>query len=554
MKKLLTIFTVLIGLNTQAQTSTNIFSFNTSSGYGVPSPVISTGGYLYGTTHNGGTAGYGTVYRIMPDGTNFSVLVNLSGATNPAAGLYYDGTYLYGTTSGGGAYGYGTIFRVMTDGSNYGTLHDFNSSLGASPQASLYSDGTYLYGTTGTGGPSNKGSVFKILPDGTGFDTVICFNGTNGNQPMGDISSDGIYLYGTTTMGGAANEGVVFKVKPDGTAFDTVMCFRSVNGNSPQGGLVLYGTYLYGTTNLGGTAGGFGTVYRVQTDGSNYMTLHTFANDANGANPGAGLLLYSNILYGTTQNSGVSGGGTLFQVNTDGSNFVTLLSYDATIGGTSAVVPYCDGTYLYTTTQNYGANSVGSIVQTPLPPQMEFENVGNIAIPNNYNPPLPSDSTDFGSLYTGQSIVHNFTIKNNGSNPLTISSASFGGTNAADFGFGATVLTPITIPAFAPQSISIMFNPTTVGYKSANLTFVTNDPVNPSFVLNLQGTGATLPHAVVENSQAINIGTGNSPAVGDSTDFGPSDYPQTTNHTFYIKNTGTDTLKITNPNFTGANI
>ena len=56
-----------------------------------------------------------------------------------------DGTYFYGMTASGGTNNKGTIFRIMPDGSNYLKLFDFNGINGAYPKGSLLSDGTFLY-------------------------------------------------------------------------------------------------------------------------------------------------------------------------------------------------------------------------------------------------------------------------------------------------------------------------------------------------------------------------------------------------------------------------
>ena len=60
---------------------------------------------LYGTARDGGSTGYGTVFKLNPDGTGFTVLHEFDGTTgaNPYAGLVQgaDGA-LYGTAPSGG--------------------------------------------------------------------------------------------------------------------------------------------------------------------------------------------------------------------------------------------------------------------------------------------------------------------------------------------------------------------------------------------------------------------------------------------------------------------
>lgn len=78
------------------------------------------------------------------------------------------------------------------------------------------------------------------------------------------------------------------------------------DGMDPNGGLVLSGNVLYGTTWEAG-ANGNGTLYSIQTDGSNLTILHTFSapyvtpllsfTNTDGAKPQQTLALQSNVLY-----------------------------------------------------------------------------------------------------------------------------------------------------------------------------------------------------------------------------------------------------------------
>jgi uncharacterized repeat protein (TIGR03803 family) len=153
-------------------------------------------------------------------------------------------------------------------------------------------------------------------------------------------------------------------------AFDAIG--RTNNGGgSPAATLLLSGNTLYGTAQYGG-AGGNGTVFRVNTDGSSFTNLHSFAPspgdddlrgapNSDGTNPSAGVVLSGNRLYGTTQYGGSNGAGTIFQVNTDGSGF-TNLQFD--VGVPNAGL-WLSGNTLYGTTTvgrtNFGAGSVFAI-------------------------------------------------------------------------------------------------------------------------------------------------------------------------------------------------
>jgi len=256
-----TIFALAAG---DALTTLDNFSFGNGAG---PQAglVHARDGNFYGTTVEGGSIGYGTVFKITPDGS----LTTLYSFYAPSDGQYpygslvqaTDGSF-YGTTSDGGSYLAGTIFKITPAGS-LTTLHHFDRTNGSIPWAGLIqaSDGN-LYGTTFAGGAHNYGTVFKIAPAGT-LTTLHSFDILDGAYPYAALvqASDGNF-YGTTGLGGASHKGTVFKITPAG-ALTTLYRFNSTDGAIPTGALV-QGTdgNFYGTTSHGG-ANNLGTVFRL---------------------------------------------------------------------------------------------------------------------------------------------------------------------------------------------------------------------------------------------------------------------------------------------------
>jgi uncharacterized repeat protein (TIGR03803 family) len=305
-----------------AQTVTTLYSFASTpdgrSPYGTL--VADKLGNLYGTTFQGGTYAFGTVFRLDALG-NESVLHSFGGkgGKNPWAGLLQDpaGNF-YGTTWHGGAFGRGVVFKLQADG-RFKVLYSFAGPDGAFPYGNVIRDATSnLYGTTAEGGAYNSGTVFKI--DKTGKETVLySFAGSDGSSPTSGLIRDTAgNLYGTTSAGGAYGHGTVFKLDAVGT--ETVLhSFSDVpDGALPIGGLIRddVGNF-YGTTDFGG-AFDAGTVYKIDSTG-NEVVLHSFADYPDGYNSYAALVRDgAGNLYGTTQQSGAWGFGIVFKLNPAG--------------------------------------------------------------------------------------------------------------------------------------------------------------------------------------------------------------------------------------------
>ena len=110
-------------------------------------------------------------------------------------------------------------------------------------------------------------------------------------------------------------------------------------------GNTLYGTTEMGGPNINANpaADGTGTIFKINTDGTGFAKLYNFSSDTNGfssansdgADPWAGLVLSSSTLYGTAHEGGDNGKGTIFKINTDGTGFTTLHSFSALQGGGS---------------------------------------------------------------------------------------------------------------------------------------------------------------------------------------------------------------------------
>ena len=107
-------------------------------------------------------------------------------------------------------------------------------------------------------GGGAAGTVFKINTDGTGYGLLHTFTGTStgdGANPTADLLLVGSTLYGATPVGGAANLGTLFEVNTDGTGYSVLHSFAGGPGDGANpGGLILAGSSLFGMTGAGGTS------------------------------------------------------------------------------------------------------------------------------------------------------------------------------------------------------------------------------------------------------------------------------------------------------------
>ncbi len=349
---------------------TTLFNFTVNNGMRpYYNSLVYDGTYLYGMTTAGGTISScqcGVLFKVKPDGTGYVDMHNFGGTydgANPYGSLILDGAFLYGMTTYGGQYGYGTIFKIKPDGTGYFKLFDFwynpyGTKNGAYPYGSLISDGTYLYGMTKTGGANNLGVVFKIKLDGTGYSHLVSFSGAvNGANPYGNLIFVGTYLYGMTSSGGLNNKGTIFKIKTDSTGYTNLRHFPggATYGANPYGSLTYDGTFLYGMTS------GSANIFKILPDGSGYVDLHDF-NGINGGIPYGSLVSNGAFLYGTTYNGGLNQGGVLFKIMPDGTGYVNLHNFVEPSGGKSTYGSLItDGDFLYGMTYNSGTMAVGTV-------------------------------------------------------------------------------------------------------------------------------------------------------------------------------------------------
>ena len=387
----------LTAASARAVTLSTLYSFSSGSDGANPHAglVQALNGNYYGTTAYGsGITYWGTIFQMTPDGT-LTTLYTFSGGADgefPQADLIQgsDGA-LYGSAAGG-ASGQGTVFRVATNGA-FTSLISFTGTngpyLGTSANALAQGNDGNLYGTTYGGGTHGYGTVFRLTTNGV-LTTLASFNGTNGSWPSaGLIQSTNGFLYGTTYYGGPdydgtdyAGWGTVYRIATNG-GLTTLYRFRRINGAAPNGAnpyaRLVKGQdgNLYGTTYSGGSMADNGTVFRMSPLGA--LTTVALFGYTNGAAPwGNFVQAKDNNFFGTTAAGGTSGfNGVAFQVAPDGTvNRLALFS--SALGGPlganpNGLIQGVDGAF-YGTTEYGGAHGDGTVFRIVIPPAPVLQN------------------------------------------------------------------------------------------------------------------------------------------------------------------------------------
>ena len=301
----------------------------------------------------------------------YAFLGGSDGAT-PLTSLTMVGGTLYGTTELGGGggncsgppNGCGTVFAVNPTTGAEVVVHAFGSKGDiAVPWTNLIdADGT-LYGATGD-------AVYSVNA-ATGADSVLYSfpNLKHGEGINPDLLKVGKTIYGTTRYGGHKFNGVVFSVNRNTGHGSVVYYFQghARDGTYPLAGVINVGGTLYGTTDQGG-AHGRGTVFAVNPSAHSDTIIYSFRSRgedtfrSDGTYPAAGLLNFDGALYGVASRGGALGFGTLFSVNPTTGSETLVYSFK---GGSDAEYPTSSllevKNKFYGTTSGGGAYGYGTV-------------------------------------------------------------------------------------------------------------------------------------------------------------------------------------------------
>ncbi|MBS1581486.1 MAG: hypothetical protein JST66_04715 [Bacteroidetes bacterium] len=205
--------------------------------------MLASNGQLYGTCSEGGTAGYGTLFRYTPGAASVMVvrqLVPADGTSPIADPVQGSDGLLYGTLSEFGSYGGGAIYRIDPATNVFTHIADLETDKGTAPSGKLVevSAGKF-YGTTAANGTNLNGTIFSCIVSIGLVTKELDLTTTQGNGSDAGLlkGSDGL-LYGTCAGGGASQFGTVFRFNPSNSAYTVLRALNTPDGVYPHDGLV----------------------------------------------------------------------------------------------------------------------------------------------------------------------------------------------------------------------------------------------------------------------------------------------------------------------------
>lgn len=193
--------------------------------------ALDSNGVLYGTTLGGGGNGQpGIVFSLTPPTWDELILHTFTGQNGdgsyPYAGVVIGaGGVLYGTTDQGGSLNYGTVYALTPPSPQQGLwtetiVHSFTGYSGDGAgifDVPTLGTGGLLYVTASGGGANGLGTVIQLTPPsapGGNWKEKTIYSFTGGTGGNDHSPSSGVTLGPNGVLYGATSEGEVFELKP----------------------------------------------------------------------------------------------------------------------------------------------------------------------------------------------------------------------------------------------------------------------------------------------------------------------------------------------------
>ena len=547
-------------------------------------------GFIWGTTSDGGPNFGGSVFKINPATNAVTTVCNFNSSTStngtyPECGLAEGpGGFVWGVTKAGGTNGSGVLFKIEISTGIFTVAASLPSSYGNTV-------GNIVIDASGNVWAANVSFVYKFTTATSTFTNVFTREasavprkgislGSLSKTAAGKIRFLGTEenaFVGNTSRGTA--RAVIYQIDPATSVVSKLQSLSEAGADFfntqdinpkitllPAGGLYEHTDgRFYGLSQLGGTDAklnptGGGMIYRVGS-GPAAMTQPENTLEIYGTsifNQSLTLRGYVNPNGNTTTCQFEWGptsalGTTIAASATPGTDFIGQIC-EAPLTNLAPNTTY----FFRLRANSTGAPSFGPILTAKTGAFLPVPTNAEISVESPLGQPLIDNVTtvNLGSRLVGRPYQQAVVVRNlstgTGAGILSGLSASISGPNAGDF----VISTPLAVASLtstnqASVGLSISFNASASGARTALLTITSNDSDETSFEVPLTGTGLNEPEIEVDSPIAAalqsNVGT---------YDFGVNGI--TTTHagaprTFTIRNTGNAPLSSLNVTVAGAN-
>lgn len=177
-------------------------------------PFKEYNGMLYNTTTGGGASGFGAIFRVALDGSDYAIVYDHDdeSGVNPQTNLTFgpDGR-IYSASAERGAHGFGTLFSILPDGTDLKVLHDFENEYAS-----------FELVVTEVAEKASQTITFAPLPDKIAGDVPFTLSATASSGLPVTFTSDNTSIAtvaGNTVTIHAAGEAVITATQAGNDAF-----------------------------------------------------------------------------------------------------------------------------------------------------------------------------------------------------------------------------------------------------------------------------------------------------------------------------------------------
>ncbi|TWO30669.1 choice-of-anchor D domain-containing protein [Seonamhaeicola sediminis] len=306
--------------------------------------------------------------------------------------------------------------------------------------------------------------------------TPIAASGNTSFDITFDPSTCGVKTATVTIANDDADENpYTFDIQGEGTAAVTGSQDINVTGNAidiPNGDTT---PQVADETDFGSLNVGFSNV--------NTFEIH---NTHSGGSPGSNQLTISSITVSGAHAGDFSVTSAITTINRDGSETFTITFMPSALGLRTATVTIVNNSSVCSE-QPYVFDIQGT--GTPPSPEIDvFDDANNPISDGSTDSPASINQTLFGSTDALTPISTTYTIENNGSLTLNISSVT---SDNADF--AVTVPPASTVTTGGSTTFTITFTPSAVGIITGTITIVNDDSDENPYTFTVQGEGTAAP-------------------------------------------------------------